>query len=54
MKNHTGIYLRLHETNDAKILERLRTVTNKNGYIKALINNDASVYKKFKKGEGNG
>ena len=51
MKNHKGIYLRLHEHNDAYAIKRLEGVSNKNGYIKSLINRDDSIYKNYEKGE---
>lgn len=52
MKNHTGIFIRLHQLNDEKVIKRLEDVSNKNGYIKSLIINDDSIYKNYKKGEG--
>lgn len=51
MNNNTGIYVRLHKQNDKEILERLNKLTNKNGYIKAVIRNDALIYKQYEKGE---
>ena len=39
-KNTKGIYLKLNLKTDTKIINKLNNVTNKQGYIKQLINND--------------
>ena len=36
----TGVYLKLNNKNDADILDRLASVSNKQGYIKELIRED--------------
>lgn len=54
MKNHIGIFLKLHEENDKKIIEKLKRVSNKQGYIKAVVLDDAFIYKKYEKGENHG
>ena len=36
----TGVYLKLNKKNDADILDRLASVSNKQGYIKELIRED--------------
>ena len=51
MKNHKGIFINLHEQNDKQILDRLNNVSNKQGYIKAVVKNDALIYKQYEKGE---
>lgn len=38
--NHKGIYLQLHIVKDKDILQRLKDVGNKQGYIKNLILDD--------------
>ena len=38
--NHVGVYLKLHKVKDADIIKRLSQVTNKQGYIKTLIQKD--------------
>jgi hypothetical protein len=38
--NTTGIYLKLNNKTDADILEHLRRVDNRQGYIKELIRRD--------------
>lgn len=55
MKNHKGLYLNLHTTNDRNIIEKLDKVSNKQGYIKELIKTDSLCYEYFiRKGEKNG
>ena len=49
--NHVGVYLQLHKENDQRELKKLQEVQNKQGYIKNLIRNDDSVYKKYWKGD---
>ena len=39
-KNTKGIYLKLNLKTDVKIINKLNEVSNKQGYIKKLINND--------------
>lgn len=55
MKNtdHIGIYLKLNKVNDKDILERLKTQTNKQGYIKDLIRTDMAL-DVFRNGVENG
>lgn len=55
MKNtdHVGIYLKLNRVNDRDILERLKTQTNKQGYIKDLIRTDMAL-DVFRNGVENG
>lgn len=38
--NHKGIYLQLHIVKDKDILQKLKDVGNKQGYIKNLILDD--------------
>lgn len=54
MKNHEGVYIKLHKINDNDLIKRLSEVQNKQGYIKDLIKQDSSIYKKFKGGLCNG
>lgn len=35
-----GVYLKLNKVNDADILEKLKSVDNRQGYIKRLIRED--------------
>ena len=45
-----GIYMKLHQNNDADIIEKLDSLENKQGYIKELIRADiAKEQKKAKK-----
>lgn len=45
--NHKGIYLQLHIVKDKDILQKLKDVGNKQGYIKNLILDD------IRKGDNN-
>ena len=55
MKNHKGIFIRLHNEHDKNIIEKLSQVTNKQGYIKELIKTDNLFYHNFiRKGENDG
>ena len=55
MKNHKGIFIRLHNEHDKSIIEKLNLVTNKQGYIKELIKTDNLFYHNFiRKGEDDG
>lgn len=55
MKNHKGIFIRLHNEHDKGIIEKLSHVTNKQGYIKELIKTDSLCYEYFiRKGENDG
>lgn len=40
--NTKGLYIKLNKKTDSDIIEALRTCTNKQGYIKALIREDLS------------
>lgn len=51
MKNHKGVYIKLHELNDKKILDKLEHLSNKQGYIKEVVLNDRIIYKQYEKGE---
>ena len=53
MKNHKGIFIRLHNEHDKNIIQKLNKVTNKQGYIKELIKTDNRFYYNFIKKEGN-
>lgn len=46
MKNHEGVYIKLHKINDADLIERLHHVDNKQGYIKDLIKADIRYIKR--------
>ena len=50
MKNHEPVYIKLHKINDADIIERLKEIKNKQGYIKDLIRADSIIYKKSQRG----
>lgn len=40
-KEHTvGFYVKLNKVSDADVIEKLKTVENRQGYIKELIRND--------------
>lgn len=52
MKNHKGIFIRLHNEHDKSIIEKLNLVTNKQGYIKELIKKDNLFYHNFIRKEG--
>lgn len=54
MKNHKGIFLNLHTENDKHIIEKLDKVSNKQGYIKELVQADSKIYKVMEKGENHG
>lgn len=53
MKNHKGIFIRLHNEHDKGIIEKLSHVTNKQGYIKELIKTDSLCYEYFIRKEEN-
>lgn len=40
MKNHTGLFIRLHNIHDKDVIDKLQAVDNKQGYIKNLIRKD--------------
>lgn len=40
--NTVPVYIKLNKNTDGDIIERLRTIGNKQGYIKKLIRNDIS------------
>lgn len=40
MKNHIGLFLKLHIVNDKDVIDRLQHEDNKQGYIKNLIRKD--------------
>ncbi len=46
--NVVGVYIKLHRENDADILEKLGSLTNKQGYIKQLIRFDIEREKVMK------
>lgn len=48
MKNHEGVYIKLHKINDADLIKRLHQVDNKQGYIKDLIKHDIDFIKVLK------
>ena len=41
--NHTGFYLKLNNESDKQIIERLKSVPNRQGYIKDLIQTDIEL-----------
>lgn len=49
--NHTGFYLKLNNESDRQIIERLKSVPNRQGYIKDLIQTDIDL-DFFRKGGG--
>lgn len=55
MKNHKGVFIRLHNEHDKNIIDKLSKVTNKQGYIKELIKTDSLFIQHYiRKGENDG
>lgn len=38
--NMKGLYIKLHKSNDKDIIDKLETVSSKQGYVKKLIRED--------------
>lgn len=47
-ENTKGFYIRLNQVNDQDIIEHLKTMSNKQGYVKELIRGDIATTKLIK------
>ena len=52
MKNHKGVFIRLHKEHDKQVIDKLSHVANKQGYIKELISTDSLFYLNYLRKEG--